>query len=435
MMHGGLEMNGSIRMCAGVCTAMLLSAAVVRGADTQPAPPADVLRVPQMSIEPELAPESIDEELADAKARPAGILSYGPVSLIDPAWKAMNTELDKVGLKVGMAYTAVFQAASNGPGTRTAAGGDIDLFGDWRLLGQKDDPMVGLLYFAAEQRSDLGTGIAPGGLGKQIASLWGTTNGFGEQVLTVKELYWEQRFEKDRVILRIGKLDPENYYNSNYWQSDSKYFLNGAFSTFPVRAFPGQGLGINVSVKPADWWYISAGAQDAQGKKTTAGFNTLFDDFNLFSAFEVGFTPVIPGLGKGTYRFTGWYRDAGDSYNKPHDAGFDISFDQQINAHLRPFFRYGTGEGNINGIKNLVSGGIGWEGKLLFNSDVVGLGGAWGEPTSSAARNQYALEAFYRMQVSPDNQITVGYQVILDPANDPTSDVVGVLELRWRITF
>src|SRR6476660_4806451 len=73
-----------------------------------------------------------------------------------------------------------------------------------------------------------------------------------------------------------------------------------------------------------------------------------------------------------------WYRDPGDSNGKPHDAGFDISFDQQISEHLRPFFRYGTGEGNINGIKNMVSGGIGWEGKLLFNSDVVGLGGSWG---------------------------------------------------------
>ena len=39
------------------------------------------------------------------------------------------------------------------------------------------------------------------------------------------------------------------------------------------------------------------------------------------------------------------------------------------------------------------------------------------------------------MQVSPDNQFTVGYQVIIDPSNDPDSDVVGVFELRWRISM
>src|SRR5262249_50052985 len=158
---------------------------------------------------------------------------------------------------------------------------------------------------------------------------------------------WQQHFEGDRAILRIGKLDPENYYNSNYWQSDSKFFLNQAFSSFPVRAFPGNGLGINLTVNLSPEFYVSSGLQDAQGKKTEAGFDTFFDDFNLFSALEVGFRPTLGDLGRGTYRFTGWYRDAGDSNGKPHDSGFDISFEQHLGPHLIPFFRYGVGDGNI----------------------------------------------------------------------------------------
>ena len=90
------------------------------------------------------------------------------------------------------------------------------MFGDWRLLGAKDDPNRGSLYFAAENRHRLFSDIAPGALGGEIGSLWGTTNGFGTQNLALKELYWQQHVGNDRLILRVGKLDPENYYDSNY---------------------------------------------------------------------------------------------------------------------------------------------------------------------------------------------------------------------------
>ena len=429
-----------LRAISLVLTAVALfaSPAALAAADesaSQPAPADQTPTRASLTLQPVPGKDSIDDRLEQAFEHPAGLLPFGPVSLIDPAVKILNDQLDKVGLKVGFAYTAVFQAASNGPGTRTAAGGDADFFGNWRLLGSKDDPNKGLLYFAMENRHDLGTGIAPNALGGQIGSLWPTTNGFGEQVFTVKELYWQQHIQKDLLVLRIGKLDPENYYNSNYWQSDSLYFLNSAFSSFPVRAFPGQGLGLNITSKPADFWYISAGVQDAQGKKTTSGFNTLFGDHNLFSAFEIGLTPTIPNWGKGTYRFTPWYRDAGESNGKPYDTGFDISIDQRIGEHFIPFFRWGIGKGNINGIEDMISTGLGWQGKLLTPSDVVGLGGAWGRPSNHSLRDQFATEIFYRLQVSPDNQFTIGYQLIVDPSNAPTTDAVGVFELRWRITF
>ena len=90
----------------------------------------------------------------------------------------------------------------------------------------------------------------------------------------------------------------------------------------------------------------------------------------------------------------------------------------------------------MNGIENMVSGGtLDGEGKLISKSDVIGAGGAWGEPSNSTLRDQFAAEFFYRLQVSPDNQFTLGYQVIFDPSNQPNDDVVGVFEVRWRITF
>ena len=427
---------------------VLLSGAGVRAQETQPAPSApsapSETNADQLTLAPALfpprvpvqvAPDSIDQRLIDANARPPGMLKYGPVNLLDPAIEKFNAATEKYGLNVAFAWTSVYQAATGGPGRRDAAGEDFDLSGSWRLLGAKDDANRGALYFAAESRNDMWTEIAPSALGGQIGSLWGTTNGFGEQVLLVKELYWQQHINNDRVIIRVGKLDPENYYNSNYWQSDSKYFLNKSVSSFPVRAFPNQGLGFNITSKLSDDWYVSAGAQDAQGVKSEVGFSTLGDDFNMFTAGEIGYTPKIEGWGKGTYRATLWYRDAGERDGKPHDAGFDLSFDQHISKHWIPFFRYGWGEGNINGIDHMISTGIGWEGKLLTESDVLGLAGTWGQPSNHDLDDQYGAEVFYRIQVSPDNQFTIGYQLIIDPSNQPNDDVVGVFEIRWRITM
>jgi porin len=421
---------------APVILAALVFASVRPGAANAQGPPSGPATVPSaLSLYPPSNPESVDKQLIDAAARPAGLLKHGPVSILDPLLKQFNRATEDFGLKVGLAYTVVYQTASEGPGRRDAAGGDIDLFGDWRLLGRPGGENNGYLYFAAENRQQIGTPIAPGALKGEVGSLWGTTNGFGEQVLTMKELFWQQHFGGDRLIVRAGKLDPENYYNSNYWQSDSKYFMNQAFSSFPVRAFPGNGLGVNLTSKFSDQWYVSTGVQDAQGKKTEAGFDTFFEDFNLFGAFEVGFTPVLEDVGRGTYRFTAWYRDAGTRDGRPHDAGFDVSIDQRVGPHLIPFIRAGTGQGNINGIEHMISAGVGWEGSLLTESDVMGFAAAWGRPSNHDLDDQFATEVFYRLQVSPDNQLTVGYQVIFNPSNAPDDHVVGVFEIRWRVAM
>jgi hypothetical protein len=83
----------------------------------------------------------------------------------------------------------------------------------------------------------------------------------------------------------------------------------------------------------------------------------------------------------------------------------------------------------------MISTGVGWEGKLITESDVCGIGAAWGKPSDGSLDDQYSAEVFYRLQVSPDNQLTVGYQLIFEPTFDPDRDVVGVFEVRWRIAM
>src|SRR4051812_10876693 len=160
-------------LAIGVIGLLLLSANA-RAQETHPAteqPIRDELTLaPNLSraTPVQIAPDSVDQRLIDASARPPGLLKYGPVNLLDPVVEKFNAATDKYGLNVGFAWTSVYQAATGGPGKRDAAGEDFDLFGSWRLLGAKDSPNRGALYFAAESRNDLFTEIAPAALGGQI---------------------------------------------------------------------------------------------------------------------------------------------------------------------------------------------------------------------------------------------------------------------------
>jgi hypothetical protein len=71
----------------------------------------------------------------------------------------------------------------------------------------------------------------------------------------------------------------------------------------------------------------------------------------------------------------------------------------------------------------------------LSKQDVWGVALAWGEPAKENLFEQYTAETFYRIQLSPANQFSVGYQVVLNPALAPHDETVGVFWARFRILF
>ena len=154
-----------LRVGAAVLTLLITAAAAAQEPATQPV--AMVAELP-----PEPAPESIDRELADAARRPAGILKYGPVSILDPAWKKLNEALKPIGLKVGLAYTAAFQAASNGPGERTLAGGETYTYVERDADGRTAAPGAGVTDLALSRNSH----FLYGRLGNGTVGVWAIGN-------------------------------------------------------------------------------------------------------------------------------------------------------------------------------------------------------------------------------------------------------------------
>jgi porin len=405
-----------------------------------PPPPAEELAEERVESELESG-DNVTGTLDEVQAPPrAGLFKHGPVSDLQAVWVPLRRRIrERTGLELGLAYTTLAQIATRGPGLRNAWSGDVDLFGKWNLINQ-DQPGTGSAGFLFEQRHRLGQ-VTPDQLNDAVGSLWRTTKGFNTQDGAIVQLWWEQFLFDDHLRITAGKIDPANFYNGNRFQSQNTFFVNRAFSENPARGFPNNGIGVNFRLAGPSETYLSFGLHDVNGSKTSSGFGDLDKDA-LFYAFEIGLTPEVEGLGPGRFRATAWYRsggnepdESGDSRDDESGAGFAFSAEQDLGNGVIPFLRYGYQDRNVRATRQILSGGLGIQGPLGRVDNILGIGVAWGEPSDRSLRDQYVTEIFYRLQVTPNIQVTPGYQVIFDPSQNPDQDVVGVFQLRVRVVF
>jgi len=78
--------------------------------------------------------------------------------------------------------------------------------------------------------------------------------------------------------------------------------------------------------------------------------------------------------------------------------------------------------------------GFGWE---LSNYDVFSLGAGWSKPSEKTfgpgLKSEKLLETSYRFQMSPNLSLLPNLQIIVDPANNPTEDLIWIIGLRARL--
>ncbi len=86
-------------------------------------------------------------------------------------------------------------------------------------------------------------------------------------------------------------------------------------------------------------------------------------------------------------------------------------------------------------VRHILSGGVAIKDPFGTTDDLLGVGAAWGEPQDRALRDQYVTEVFYRIQFTPNIQLTPGFQVIINPSENPDDDLIGVFEVRFRLAF
>jgi hypothetical protein len=380
-------------------------------------------------------PDDIGAQLLQSEERIDAIFRRGPLTPLHNFWNDATDHLrDSISLDLGLNYTTVYQRADTTlRGPRDASGGDLDLFGRWLITGcERHWP--GALVFSSETRHRYSE-IPPGAL--DTGTIGGTIVAFGTQDFSLVQMYWEQGSYDEGLLFRVGKMDPALIYDGGRYVSSNYAFLSPAFADTLPMALPGAGLGAAGAVYPTKSTYIVAGVHDANGKRTTSGFNTFFDEGEFFTAVEFGWFPHPDEANEGMYHLTLWHIDARQNAGRPSDRGVALTLEQPLgcDGKLVPFLRYAYADRGLNGIRENLSIGLGIEDLFGQNDDVIGVAWSWEDPSNQTLRDQCVFETFYRFFITPHTHLTPDIQVVIDPANAPNKEAVTVFGLRLRTLY
>jgi porin len=262
-----------------------------------------------------------------------------------------------------------------------------------------------------------------------VGTLWSPNDSTSDSYTTINQLWWGGRLAEGRIGFIAGKIDPGAYINTNRFagSGNTQYFAQ-PFATNPGRSFPDKGLGFMLRAEPVDWLYVHFTMSDSEAISTHSPFETITGKW--LYAGEVGFQPVIEGLGQGVYRLMLYERDA----EAASEFGWSLSADQNLTDSYGVFLRYGGNDGDLNAIEHIVAAGFSFLQPFGRKNDQAGVGVAFTHPTSDDFRDEYSAETYYRLQVTAGFELSASAQLIVDPAASDR-DAVGVFGLRARLLY
>jgi len=389
-------------------------------------------------------PGSIPEQLREDWQRKDYLFQIpGAASVLGP-WHKLRSMLDeKYGFKPQFSFTNLTQWASDTLPLATedhASGYELIIDGTWTFRGRGTDSpsMIGFEFLT---RNRMGTEIPPVPLFTQIGSLYPTTVAFGELDPSVGQLWLQHKFG-DHFGFQVGKLFPISAYDFFPLKNFRTDFLDPIHAADIVIPLPERGLGGFVMYRPQPSIYLRAGLHDANADAEKAGFDSLFDDGELFKIFEFGFDPGLmkqqPGRPPfGDVHISLWHQDERDDAQVDNGWGFVVSGSQRF-GRLLPFLRYGYSEGGTQGpalLKQMVNGGMAVYDIFGQSDDRIAIGVTWSEPADRTLRDQKTIDMFYHVQVTPTIAVSPTLQVIFDPVRNPIEDEIVVGGTRTRFTF
>jgi hypothetical protein len=416
-----------IRPVLGVLGILLLAASL-HAQDEGPAPfrifDKTGFTVGETPTSPSVEIEEIDQE-------GMGMLDSPEIEAPQRELRRLRQEFEeRTGLRLAGFYTMLFQQGTNGPGTLTTGSGDLDLLAQWTFLG-RGTPDFGQVIFDAEYRHSIGD-LPASALGRQVGTLQGTTHGFNDRGMVIRNFHYIQRLRDGKFGFLIGRADPSDLGGGHAMQNVNTMFVNRAFASASTVAFPGFGFSAGFSLRPVKWYYATVGASNAYG-------NTIMNDLpqlaqgDFFSFFETGFTPDIPRVGTGRYRFYLWNLDDRGKFALPSDRGFSFIVDQDLSASWQMFARYGWSENGSTGIKSSFETGLGYRDFFGKRGNLAGLAFAVSE-AATGGETEKILETFVRFQLTSFLQTTVGLQGIFNPVQS-NDTAAAVFTARLRATF
>jgi porin len=307
-----------------------------------------------------------------------------------------------------------------------------------------------------------------------------TSNIATYDTLRLDELWIQKALWDKKITIKVGNMAVD----TEYFQSASaSLFINATFGAFTFIAnnvpdapvYPLASPGVRIQLLPDPRFYVLAGVYglDNTSDLTRNNQNGIRFSLNGSSGMlimsEAGYLlnqgQNDKGL-QGSYRVGSWvdtgnfqtFPSQGDSANgsgNPQNAGTDYGIygvvDQQIYSHgaqiISVFTRAGGAPTNTNFVDAYVDGGFNFTGFIPGrDNDVAGLGVARSHVSqdyselqvdqgNSPSTAETAIEATYKVQLSPWWSIQPDVQYIITPSGVEGSHNALVLGLRTNVAF
>jgi len=379
---------------------------------------------------------AVDADLKDDDRKKNSLLGWNLPHAVAPGFYDLKREInDRFGLAIGIDYSFLNQFSSFSITDTQAASGIFRIYGTWRLFGSifKNS---GHLVYRVENRHLIGSGIVPRDLGFDGGSSLSTAT-FKRFDWGVTSVYWKQMFDRDRYFFTVGKMDPGDFSDVYLMLTAYKAFMGDAYFNNPTVALPQQGFGVVGAAGLTDQLYVAGGLHDANGSPTEIGLDSFFNVGEYYSWFELGWRRAGTGVLDGeSIHVNVWRQDARVEAGTDETWGVTFSANPQFRGPIRwsPFFRAGYSEqdgGQL--VRFLLAGGVG---VFVRVSDFVGLATSWSGPPDSSLRNQVTSEAFYRLQLTENLQVTPVVQFTINPSQTTETDALWVTSvLRMRLSL
>jgi len=144
--------------------------------------------------------------------------------------------------------------------------------------------------------------------------------------------------------------------------------------------------------------------------------------------------PLFRNQGKGSFADAGYTSRLGVLSRLYSGWGIGLSITQFVSQTAGIAFRYGWQDADDVAVEQVASVQYLSYAGSFRPKDVWGVGVGWGRP-SSDLDDEYVAEAFYRIQLTRNMQVTPDVQIIANPSNAPDDDILAVFGVRLRTAF
>lgn len=392
-----------------------------------------------------------DRVIDDLVPQPGSIFEIG----VPESWFDRKDRIyDKIGLKFGFSYQVLGQRASDvlpDASYKSAVGDWWGFLAKWTMLNRGGNKQ-GTFVFSMFDRGAVGNNAVPSNFGiVDVGSI--TTNvEFTTWSLAIENLYWEQSLSSDHheLMFRVGNQVVTTLLNPFRFKDSRVSYTTGPWAFHPSVPYPTFGFGAAFKWRPdrQAGLYLSGSLNDMNGDPNLQGFDwSTVERGEFFYGLEIGydrkrarddydhvhllvfyaderstrFPDTLPNKAGGGFRLSGekqwdrWVGLAGYTFNTAEGGGVTGTFSKNV-------LSVGAAYLNPVGVRGEVSA------SLLYMDPIDEIFGG-------AVRDEFGLEAYWRMSLTENIWITPGARLIVNPALNPEVDFVAIPHLKLRVAI